>query len=246
MPTVSDDESDLNPSDIPPPQILRTNDELNLSVLRHHDPAIQSILSIAPYAVVYVFSALTQQWEKNGVEGCLFVCRLATEESSVERYAVMVLNKRGLENFSAELLHGDDVEITNENVNIRVTESGGGEQSIFGIWIFSEPPPSSTANARAINARIIQDCAARAESTRKLAAKNPQAFKLKCPAATDTVEVADNNVRLSIRKPFDTQEVTSITTDQSGDIHMTNEAFSLSADTEFFRNTSRTLRKAWL
>ena len=244
MLTVSDDESDLNPSDIPPPPILRTNDELNLSVLRHHDPAIQSILSIAPYAVVYVFSALTQQWEKNGVEGCLFVCRLAAKESSVERYAVMVLNKRGLENFSAELLHGDDVEITNENVNIRVTESGG-EQSIFGIWIFSEPPPSSTANARAINAQIIQDCAARAESSRKLAAKKPQAYMLESPGLTNTVEAADKNVRLSIRKPFDTQEVTSSTpTDQIGDTYVASEAFSLSADTEFFRSTSRTLRKA--
>src|SRR5947209_5070124 len=59
---VSDYESD-NPgyqSDYPskPPPPNRTNEELNLSVLKRHNSQINSILSIAPYAVVYEFSPL--------------------------------------------------------------------------------------------------------------------------------------------------------------------------------------------
>src|SRR6266487_2235817 len=48
---LSDNQSGANmPSDaIPPP--TRTNEELNLAVLRRHNPAITSILSLAPYAV---------------------------------------------------------------------------------------------------------------------------------------------------------------------------------------------------
>ncbi len=39
---------------------------------------------------------------------------------------------------------------------------------IYGLWIFAEPPPSSTAEMRTINARVIQDCAARAEATGRM------------------------------------------------------------------------------
>ncbi len=39
---------------------------------------------------------------------------------------------------------------------------------IYGLWIFAEPPPSSTAEMRTINARVIQDCAARAEASGRI------------------------------------------------------------------------------
>ncbi|KAI9782528.1 MAG: mRNA-decapping enzyme 1B [Peltula sp. TS41687] len=189
QPSDYDSEPYQTPSTSAPRPSTRTNAQLNLSVLRRHDPHVHSILSIAPYAVVYGFSPLTSQWEKSGIEGTLFVCRLSTQpltlyqeptadtdpDGGVERYTVMVLNRRGLQNFTVELLSAADVEVTEEYVILQVAEEENKQEappSIYGLWIFSEPAPSSTANTRAINAQIIQDCAAQAEVSRtRVAAK---------------------------------------------------------------------------
>lgn len=161
----------------PPPPPSRTNAELNLIVLRRHNPAVSGILSIAPYAVVYLFSPTAQQWEKCGVEGTLFVCQLTPSPIGAERYAVTILNRRGLNNFTTELLNGDDVEITEEYVILQVT-GGDGTPQVFGLWIFSEPPPSSTSNAREMNAQIIQACAAQAEASRRVAEAQQQQLRM--------------------------------------------------------------------
>ncbi|KAL9091871.1 MAG: hypothetical protein Q9165_004623 [Trypethelium subeluteriae] len=179
------------PQDPPPPS--RTNEELNLAVLKRHNPSIIAILSIAPYAVVYKFSAIGSIWEKRGVEGTLFVVQLLPEQLeydqsstldrsaiSVARFGVVVLNRRGLDNFEAGLKSAEDVEVTEEYVilqvgrepSARAHENGAmqeGEPDIIGLWIFAEPPPSSTAQARILNAQIIQECAKQAEISRKAA-----------------------------------------------------------------------------
>lgn len=158
----------------PPPS--RTNEEINLSVIQRHDKSVSQILSVAPFAVVYLFSPESQQWEKCGIEGTLFVCQLQpqmTPENSViiERYSVVILNRKGLENFSTELLSASNVEITEQFVILQVAAEDGTPQ-IFGLWIFSEPAPASTAQSREINAQIIQECASRAESSRLLAGQS--------------------------------------------------------------------------
>ncbi|PGH18289.1 hypothetical protein AJ79_00628 [Helicocarpus griseus UAMH5409] len=166
-------------SQINPPS--RTNEELNLAVLQRHNPSIVSILSLAPYAVVYIFSATTQLWEKSGIEGTMFVCQLTQGELGEERYSVLVLNRRGMQNFEAKLADGDDVEITEEYVILKVVAEGGAgasstvksadgsESIIYGLWIFSEPPPSSTAETRALNAQVIKECAVHGGQSRKIA-----------------------------------------------------------------------------
>ncbi|OJD18763.1 hypothetical protein AJ78_01234 [Emergomyces pasteurianus Ep9510] len=168
-----------DPSQLKPP--TRTNEELNLAVLQRHNPTIQSILSLAPYAVVYTFSATTQLWEKSGIEGTMFVCQLTQGELGEERYSVLVLNRRGMQNFEAKLADGDDVEITEEYVILKVVSTGAepgsttiksadGRQSvIYGLWIFSEPAPSSTAETRALNAQVIKECAVHGGESRKFA-----------------------------------------------------------------------------
>ncbi|KAI9677207.1 MAG: hypothetical protein M1829_002781 [Trizodia sp. TS-e1964] len=159
----------------------RSNAELNLCVLQRYNSLITAILSIAPYAVVYLFSPSSSQWEKTGVEGTLFVCKIAEiSEDQGERYEVIILNRRGLENFQVQLHNGGDVEITDDYLILRVNNHYEGQmqpntlqdenQKIYGLWIFSEPPPSSTANTRALNAQIISECASAAESSRKKAA----------------------------------------------------------------------------
>ena len=178
----------------PPPPPSRTNDELNLTVLRRHNPSIIRILSIAPYAVVYKFSAASSTWDKRGIEGTLFVVQLSSEELkykhispsdnrdvAIARFGVVVLNRRGLDNFEAELRCAEDVEVTEEYVILQVRnvfserdeddhEKSEQEQTpdIIGLWIFSEPPPSSTAQARVLNAQVIQECAKEAKISRRL------------------------------------------------------------------------------
>jgi hypothetical protein len=165
----------------------RTNEELNLSVLRRYNPAITSTLSLAPYAVVYLFNSSTQLWEKEkvGIEGTLFVCQLTQGELGEERYSVFVLNRRGTENFEARLCDGDDVKLTDEYVILRVDGRPGGNsiindangttnanrerELIYGLWIFSEPAPSSTAETRALNSQLIKECAVHGGQSRKLA-----------------------------------------------------------------------------
>lgn len=236
------------PAAAAPPPPARTNYQLNLSVLRRHNPAVDSIISIAPYAVVYVFTSVTQQWEKSGIEGTLFVCRLSAQETDVERYAVMVLNRRGLQNFTAELLNSGDVEVTEEYVILQVTE-GKQESCIYGLWIFSEPPPSSTANARSINAQIIQDCATQAETSRRSAAERAkdqvhvqaQAEPVGKETAGDgPVDSMPMGRQVSLRELFGQQrEQDSGWSVKHHGSQDPGGQFSLSADTEFFRSTIR-------
>lgn len=173
--------------ELPPPAAQltrRTNEQLNLSVLRHHNPDTLRILSIAPYAVLYLFSPSTSAWEKTGTEGTLFVSQLSNTDEGVERYAVTLLNRRGLENFSEELKEADAVEVQGEYVILKVEAEDddgdddredererGGKMLVYGLWIFSEPAPSSTALTRELNAKIMRECAEQAERSRKMVEK---------------------------------------------------------------------------
>ncbi|KAJ5908281.1 hypothetical protein N7495_000963 [Penicillium taxi] len=174
-----------NPQAQPAPPPLRSNEELNLAVLRRHNTSIISILSLANYAVVYIFSPTTRQWEKTGIEGSLFVCTLAPGALGEDRYTAFVLNRRGLTNFDLPLTDSENVELTEEYVILKEDEDSAQSQNgiaeiaqqngsgsslrIYGIWIYSEPPPNSTADMRTINAQLIRECAAHAGQSLKLA-----------------------------------------------------------------------------
>lgn len=159
-------------STAPAPKPSRlSNEELNLSVLRRHNPAVTSILSLAPYVVVYIFNPTSQQWEKNGIEGTMFICQLTQGSYGEERYGVFVLNRRGLSNFDILLTDGDNVQITDEFVILKSEKEAAAEavDEIIGLWIFSEPPPNSTAETRKINAEVIKECATHAGKSLALA-----------------------------------------------------------------------------
>ncbi|KAI9884626.1 MAG: hypothetical protein M1823_003582 [Watsoniomyces obsoletus] len=230
-PPVPEHHTVLNTADMPPPPPSRTTDELNLLVVRRHHPEVESILSIAPFIVMYAFSVISGQWEKMGIEGTMFVCQLTSEKPDVERYGVFVLNKRGLNNFFAELFHGQDVEVSQENVNVRVTNSEG-EETVYGIWIFSEPPPSSTANTRAINAQIIQDCAINAETSRELAAEKERVSTQKPTADITVVETTTTTRRISVHELFGPKVSQSTTTTQVATT--SSPQFVPAGDTTFF------------
>jgi len=160
-------------SDLPAPAApeARTNDELNLAVLQRHNPKIASILSIAPYAVLYEFNPHPEpSWNKSGIEGSLFICQLVPGyHLGEDRYAVIILNRRGMENFDAELREADNtgVEITDEYVIVSLMEDD--VQRIFGIFIFSEGPGSSTEKTRTLNADLMKQCAVQAGLSLKAA-----------------------------------------------------------------------------
>ncbi|KAA6412308.1 MAG: hypothetical protein FRX48_04460 [Lasallia pustulata] len=232
-------ESDVDyVSDAPPPPPTRTNAELNLSVLRRHDLAIASILSIAPYAVVYLFSPPSQQWEKSGIEGTLFVCQLSPSKLGVERYSVLVLNRRGLDNFRVELVDGSDVDITEDYVILQSNDNDRNPQ-VYGLWIFSEPPPSSTANSRAINAQIIRECAIQAETTRKMAEQNVQADG-QLGEEFEIVESEPMGRQLSLKELLGQQRKEDDGWSVRSHSPQTKQPqFIPSADTDFFRTARR-------
>ncbi|RDW74311.1 Dcp1 family protein [Aspergillus mulundensis] len=181
----------------------RTNEELNLSVLQSHNPEVKSIQSIAPFAVVYTFSPTTRQWEKTGVEGTLFVCQLVAGSLGEERYSVFVLNRRGLNNFDLPLTHGDNVELTEEYIILKSDSTSdpsnarpSSDVRIYGLWVFSEPPPSSTAETRNINAQVIRECAVMAGHSLKLARERLEAARQNglhaaATAASTTIDPLD-------------------------------------------------------
>lgn len=201
--TAQQQEQEQEP-DLPIPPPPRSNEDLNLAVLRRHNPSITSIVSLAPYAVIYVFSPTTRQWEKSGAEGTLFVCNLTQGSLGEERYNAFVLNRRGLNNFDIPLTDGENVELTEEYVILKsdaetgleaTNNANGGNNNttgntnnnnnsklptdvkIYGIWIYSEPPPNSTAQTRAINAQMIRECAVHAGQSLRIARERLEAFR---------------------------------------------------------------------
>ncbi|KAF2008808.1 PH domain-like protein [Aaosphaeria arxii CBS 175.79] len=159
QPQPSDYETDAPQIDVPPPP-PRSNEQINLSVLKRHYPDVASLLHVAPYTVLYIFSLTSQTWEKSGIEGTLFVCQLTPTAVYPDRFSVVILNRRGLDNFSMDIVSDEEVEITDEYLILQ------GDQ-IYGLWIFSEPPPSSTANARVETANKILALAQQAAANKE-------------------------------------------------------------------------------
>ncbi|KAJ5518334.1 Dcp1-like decapping [Penicillium expansum] len=202
--------SDMQQQPAPP---LRSNEELNLSVIRRHKPSVTSILSLAPLRSGLHLQPhhKTMGKERSGrnpeTQGDL----------GEERYTAFVLNRRGLNNFDLPLTDGENVEITEEYVILKAEESAEGEAGqngiadplhpqnvpnnqtgtknvrIYGLWIYSEPPPNSTAESRIINAQMILECATHAGESSKLARERLEAMRqtsLHAAAAAASIQAA--------------------------------------------------------
>ena len=174
---------------------LRTNAQLNLSVLQRYYPSISSILTISPFVVLYTFSPSAQVWEKAEVDGTLFVCSLSSHyirptsdldgtgdkkrgdnlEDDGENYAIVILNRRGLDNFYFELggskpnseigMGSVEVEVTDEFTILQMTSDDGVGGEVWGLWIYEEgagKDGKQTRNGgRGITSGIIAECAER-------------------------------------------------------------------------------------
>jgi hypothetical protein len=171
LPQVSDYDSDTAgyASDahykVPPRD--RTNAQVNISVLKRHCPDVYQILHVTPYAVIYAFTPVPEPtWNKIGIEGSLFINQLTPGPYGEDRFNAMILNRRGLNNFIAPLTEGENagVEITDEYVIISFKE--GHELKIFGVFIFSEGPGSSTALQRERTSEVMKTVAVQAGASR--------------------------------------------------------------------------------
>ncbi|MCJ1478696.1 hypothetical protein MMC13_007377 [Lambiella insularis] len=233
-PLVSDCESDANYlSDLPVPPVQRTDEELNLSVLQRHNRDVITLEYVAPYAVVYQFSPDSQQWEKSGIEGTAFVCGLRPHAESPHRYEVMVLNRRGLNNFNLELLNATDVEITEEYIILNSTHDS--VPHVYGLWVFSEPPPSSTSHHRTAIAHKIQECALRVETGRK--AVQEEAINEEDAHMDDGVPMGR---QVSLKELFGQQrQQDDAWSVRSHSPQRPSTEFPIPSDSAFFRSTQR-------
>jgi hypothetical protein len=256
QPTQSDYETDTNVTDAvhqtpmaPPP--TRTNTELNLLVLRRYVPNVERIISIAPFAVVYIFSPETQQWEKSGVEGTLFVCQLSG--GNYLRYNVVILNRKSLDNFITDLVSGEDIEITEQYVILQVIGDDG-TPNIYGLWIFSEE--DTVPSVRETVANSIQECAVRAEMARDNTVEGDyNNYSQPEPHNLDGVEEATSSENTFLPKqqvPNQRADLLSLFTRPSANQATQNQPsipptskytqpqparFTPTADTEFFRSS---------
>lgn len=200
-PLPSDYETDAPPPAVdvplPPP---RSNEELNFSVLRRVYPDLLAIEHVTPYAALYTFNLETQQWEKVGIEGTLFICQLTPSPIGAERYCAIIYNRRGLDNFYQELTSSDEMEITDPYVILQ-------GDLVYGIWIFADPPPATTANCRVETAEKMMAIADRARASREAKEREGRNGVIE---ATEQVEASSASSapmgrQLSLRRLFGQQ-----------------------------------------
>jgi hypothetical protein len=155
---ISDYDSDIhgNASDYPaaPPRVMRDEEQMNLAVLQRYNNDIVSVMSKAPYAVIYEFSS--GLWTKTGIEGTLFICQLRPGSLGEDRYIAFVLNRRGLDNWEAPLLNGDRpaVEFLDQYVIVEIIKNH--EEKTYGIYIHSESFNSTITQARKDLAELMR------------------------------------------------------------------------------------------
>ena len=140
-----------------PKPATRTNASLNLSVLQQHYPSTSQILTLAPFSVLYTFSPTTQSWEKCEVEGTLFVCALTPTEGKGLRYSVVILNRKGLDNFYLEI--GDVDDDGEGQVSVEISEIFTmiyADDKIWGLWIYEENNKSEGGGS---TSKVIVACA---------------------------------------------------------------------------------------
>lgn len=165
----------------------------------------------------------------------MFICQLTPGELGEARYCVFVLNRKGLDNFVVLLRDGRDIELTEEFVMIRADRgcvglgrgdgdghghgngNGNGndgtddnaDDGIYGLWIYSEPPPNSTSQTRTVNARVIRECALHAGDSLKHARERLEAVHQSdfraVASATNTTAVPTEDVHTATGVPMGRQ-----------------------------------------
>lgn len=136
---LNEPQTEASPATEPLPPVTRTNTELNLTVIRRYIPNVRSIAYIAASAVIYSFDSTTGGWEKLAIEGTLFITsdHDIDVETGNEVFTIMVLNRRGMNNFTVDIGDLLDVEVTKDLLILGV--KGEKEmREVKGIWIHED------------------------------------------------------------------------------------------------------------
>lgn len=194
------------PQSIMVPQ--RTNESLNIAVLQRYLPSVYAIVSIANYAVLYTFSPETSGWEKADVEGTLFICACMPEyigesQAAIQKYSAVILNRRNLNNFMAELKSESDLDVNSEYVIMNVEEEDGSPK-VYGIWIYDEEG-KSTQGSRERNAAIMVECAKMAEQSRSAAMADLEQYTQQDPTQSQSDSRAPPARQMTMEELFTKQ-----------------------------------------
>ena len=241
MHAVSDYESDAFIAEkVELPSVSRSDHELNLSVLKRHDPNVIALHYVSPYAVVYIFNPTSEKWEKSGIEGSTFVCGLAANLECDQRSSVMVLNRRGLDNFSIEVKSTHEIEVTDEYIILQSEQDG--QLQVYGLWVYSEPPPSSTAHHREMAAAKILECASKAELSRKSIFErdlNGYEAEMEEEVVPSARQASSRQNSLQPRSHENVVQPENEALAHPQTRPQSTLLFSISADTDFFRSSQR-------
>lgn len=141
-----------------PPQ-SRTIPDVNHTVLSRYLPRLQKILSLASYAVLYTYNHESGIWQKSNTEGSLFICSLSpTQQQQQEECTIILLNRRGLQNFTYALTDPGNIEYAEGGDYVML--QGEEEKIVYGIWVYAEPGTSSEGDRTKV-AEWVKECATR-------------------------------------------------------------------------------------
>ena len=110
-------------------KIAEARRKANLRVLQRLDSLILDIQGSATHVVLYEFSVDSQQWEKTGCEGSLFVAK----RSESPRFKLVVLNRNSKENLEVDISGKFQMQVQEPYLIFRETK-GDGAVRIRGIW----------------------------------------------------------------------------------------------------------------
>jgi len=110
-------------------QIAEARRKANLRVLQRLDSLILDIQGSATHVVLYEFSVDSQQWEKTGCEGSLFIAK----RSESPRFKLVVLNRNSKENLEVPITGKFQMQVQEPYLIFRETK-GDGVVQIRGIW----------------------------------------------------------------------------------------------------------------
>lgn len=104
----------------------------NLRVLQRADSNIVDIIASATHVVLYKFDAGSQAWEKQNVEGSLFVAK----RSSFPHFKIIVMNRNSKENLEVPLAATFQMQVREPYLMFRMEKGNSKEssQEIRGIW----------------------------------------------------------------------------------------------------------------
>ena len=110
-------------------KIAEARRKANLRVLQRLDNLILDIQGSATHVVLYEFSVDSQQWEKTGCEGSLFIAK----RSESPRFKLVVLNRNSKENLEVPITGKFQMQVQEPYLIFRETK-GDGVVQIRGIW----------------------------------------------------------------------------------------------------------------